>query len=99
MERIRPLVPLLERLALLRINEDALGRVVRCVEFADKIHEIDPKILENVEPMISPNEQNIRMRSDDRIEEYSLEKTLKNASKTFEDYFVAPSKHKHYSDL
>ena len=99
MDRIKPVVPLLERLALLRINNEALSRVVRCVEFADKIHEIDPKLLDNVEPMISPNEEQVRMRPDNVVGDYPLRDTLKNASRTVEDYFVAPTKHKHYSDL
>ena len=91
------LVPLLERLSLLRINQTVLDRVIRCVEFADKVHEVNTS--DNIEPMISPTErQCIKMR-DDVTESTDRFVTMKNASKLVEDYFVTPSEHKHYSKL
>mgnify|MGYP002717151004 CR=1 FL=1 len=98
---VTKLVPLLERLSLVRINQDALDRVIRCVEFSKQIDQIDDNQLANVKPMISPSAENndcIYMR-DDSIEHTDHIEITKNAQKLVEDYFVTPSKHKHYSDL
>lgn len=101
-QSVTKLVPLLERLSLVRINQDALERVIRCVEFSKQIDQIDPNKLINVKPMISPSAENdkkcVYMR-DDLVEPTDRAEIVKNAQKLVEDYFVTPSKHKHYSDL
>lgn len=95
---VTKLVPLLERLSLLRINQAALDRVVRCVEFASVIKQVDTSS-RSIEPMFSPTEgSNVNLRND-VSQPCSLEETTKNASQLVEDYFVTPSEHKHYSQL
>jgi len=94
---VTKLVPLLERLSLLRINSAALDRVIRCVEFANTIHEVDTP--DTIKPMISPTENKcIRMR-EDVAQKCELSATVKNATQRVEDYFVTSSEHKHYSKL
>lgn len=91
---------LLERLSLLRINEPTLERVVRMVESVSDIEQFNDELLNNVSPMISPSEnQCIFMRDDDRPITTDRNAIMKNAAKTIEDYFVTPSKHKHYDDF
>ncbi|OTF78670.1 hypothetical protein BLA29_002789 [Euroglyphus maynei] len=99
-QSVTKLVPLLERLSLVRINQDALDRVTRCIEFSQQIDQIDTNKLANVKPMISPttDDECIYMR-DDSIERTDRIEIIKNAQKLVEDYFVTPNKHKHYSDL
>ncbi|KAI7687049.1 Glutamyl-tRNA(Gln) amidotransferase subunit C [Sarcoptes scabiei] len=98
-QSILKLIPLLERLSLLRINDQALDRVVRNVQFCLKIDQFDDAQLENVTPMISPCEnQSIYLRSD-QSEPTNRQEIMKNSRNKFEDYFVTPSKHRHYSNL
>lgn len=96
-ESVSKLVPLLERLSLLRINDAALERVIRTVEFSSSI--LDVNTDQNTKPMISPTEEQcVYMRSDEAAET-DRKTTMCNASHTVEGYFVTPSQHKHYSDL
>ncbi|KAI2807018.1 hypothetical protein RDWZM_006254 [Blomia tropicalis] len=96
-DSVTKLVPLLERLSLLRINQQALDRVIRCVEFANTIEEVDTSRV--TKPMISPSDGHGIYMRDDVPKQFDRAETMKNASITVEDYFTTPSKHKHFSDL
>lgn len=96
-ESVTKLVPLLERLSLLKINDQALERVIRCVEYSSTISENDPNC--DLKPMISPTENDcVFMRKDEAFPANQTE-TLANATQLVEEYFVTPSKHKHYSNI
>lgn len=95
---VTKLVPLLERLSLLRIGPAALDRVVRTVEMANTIDEV---VLDTtrIEPMVSPTEAECVYLRDDQPQPTDRQETMKNAGKVVEDYFVTPAQHKHYSKL
>lgn len=94
---LQALQPLLERLSLLRVNQEALDRVIRLVNFANQIQEVH--IPEDTKPMVSPVEDQCLYMRDDQVEKTQVHETTKNAEKMVEDYFVTPNKHKHYSKL
>lgn len=96
------MVPLLERLSLVRIGHEALDRVVRLVEFSQVIREVDTKGADGelrIEPMMTPSERDSLRLRDDVALPTDRKETLANAAKLVEDYFVTPGEHKHYSKL
>lgn len=100
---VTKLVPLLERLSLLRITPAALDRVVRTVEMANTLDEVvvedSGSRTSKIEPMISPTEADCVYLRDDQPAPTDRVEAMKNAAKVVEDYFVTPSEHKHYTKL
>ncbi|XP_006815815.1 glutamyl-tRNA(Gln) amidotransferase subunit C, mitochondrial-like [Saccoglossus kowalevskii] len=79
----------LERLALVKFSDEAgIERLSRAVRFADQLLLVDT---EGVEPMDTVLEDRaLYLREDIANEGFCMEEVMKNAEKTFEEYFVAP---------
>ena len=83
------LVPLLERLSLIRFaNETGIKRLQEAIDFAQQIQEVNT---EGVQPMISPNDNRCTQMRDDVVIATNKEDIIKNAKQLIEGYFVAPN--------
>jgi len=84
---LRKVVPLLEKLSLLRANEKTANRFEDTVALAQLMHEVD---VSDVEPMYTLHEnRSLRLR-DDVVEPTDKKNVLEPSSQVIEDYFVAP---------
>ncbi|XP_076452577.1 glutamyl-tRNA(Gln) amidotransferase subunit C, mitochondrial-like [Babylonia areolata] len=85
----RELVDQLERLSLVEFsNEEGLQRLSAAIQSANQLYMVDT---EGVEPMSSVLEdRELYLREDDETEGNCRARILSNATKTEEEYFVAP---------
>ncbi|KAI1293015.1 Glutamyl-tRNA(Gln) amidotransferase subunit C, mitochondrial [Halotydeus destructor] len=88
---LKSLVPVLEQLALVKINDKVLKRVQDTVELGHRLKALDTT---GIKPLYTVLE-GIPMRfRDDTVEKTSRKDILSNATLTVEDYFVVPSSEK-----
>jgi len=88
-KHILRVVPLLERLSLIRFaNESGVTRLQEAIEFADQLLEVN---VDGVEPMISPNETKCTLLRHDIAHHTTKEDITQNAKHLVEGYFVAPN--------
>ncbi|XP_062590507.1 glutamyl-tRNA(Gln) amidotransferase subunit C, mitochondrial-like [Saccostrea cucullata] len=85
----KEIVILLERLSLVQFNnQEAVDRLNKAVQSANRLYSVNT---DNVEPMDSVLEdRKLYLRDDTVMDGNCLTDILKNASKTIEDYYVAP---------
>ena len=81
------LVPLLEKLSLIKTDRKMIQRLQEAINLADTLQEVDTK---GVKPLITLREEDNLYLREDVIKETSREDILKNSSKVVEDYFVSP---------
>lgn len=79
----------LERLSLVDFgNEEGIERLEAAIRLADELHDVNT---ENVEPMITPNEdETLFLREDVVKEQNSMEEITRNAALVMDGYFVVP---------
>ena len=80
------LIPLLEKLSLIRTDEKMVRRLQEAINVADTLKEVDTS---GVKPLITLREDNLWLRKDE-VKPVPRDEILKNASKVVEDYFVSP---------
>lgn len=81
------LLPILERLSLLKADHKTVVKMQETIASAQLMRQVDTT---GVEPLITLLEdKSLRLRSD-IVEATSKEAILATSSKTIEDYFVAP---------
>ncbi|CAG2114095.1 unnamed protein product [Medioppia subpectinata] len=86
---ILKVVPLLERLSLIRFgNESGVKRLREAIDFADQLKDIN---VDGVEPMISPNETKCTFLRQDTATHTDKQDITQNAKFLVEGYFVAPN--------
>ncbi|XP_061198068.1 glutamyl-tRNA(Gln) amidotransferase subunit C, mitochondrial-like [Saccostrea echinata] len=85
----KEIVDLLERLSLVQFNNlEAVDRLNKAVQSANQLNAVNT---DNVEPIDSVLEdRKLYLREDTVMDGNCLNDILKNASKTIEDYYVAP---------
>lgn len=83
------MVDLLERLSLVEFNnQEGVDRLTKAVHSANLLHAVNT---DNVEPMDSVLEDRILYLRDDVVTDGNcLKDVMRNATKTLEDYYVAP---------
>lgn len=83
------MVDLLERLSLVEFNnQEGVDRLTKAVHSANLLHAVNTN---NVEPMDSVLEDRILYLRDDVVTDGNcLKDVMRNATKTLEDYYVAP---------
>ena len=79
----------LERLSLVEFNnKEGVERLRSAIEYANQLHVVDT---DGVEPMYSILEDRELLLTEDKVSDGNCRKEiLQNATKTEEDYFVAP---------
>lgn len=81
------IVPLLEKLSLIKTDEALVQRLREAINVADSLKEVDTS---GIKPLITLREEDSLYLREDVVEKTSREEILKNSSKVVEDYFVSP---------
>nr|XP_022345178.1 glutamyl-tRNA(Gln) amidotransferase subunit C, mitochondrial-like [Crassostrea virginica] len=85
----KEVVELLERLSLVEFNnQEGVDRLTKAVHSANLLHAVNT---DNVQPMDSVLEDRVLYLRDDSVTDGNcLSDIMKNATKTLEDYYIAP---------